>query len=175
MTAPSNRTQWTLLIGLCTLMLAGTAAAASNPATCTNDDDCVATPQCGGDVCDWNDSTAGMKCKPAGSYPKLMDGWCTTDDDCKCKDMGATCDGATLRCTFTRPCDAPSAGGCNTGGSSGTGGSTGTGGSGATGTGGTGGGNSDSGGCSVSGGATADWSLLLAGLGLLFASRRRSR
>ena len=170
MTAPSNRTKWTLLIGLCSLLLAGTAAAQSNPSTCVNDDDCVATPQCGGDVCDWNDATAGMKCKPAGAYPKLMDGWCTTTDDCKCKDMGATCDGATLRCTFTRPCDAPGGAGCATGGSSGTGGS------GATGTGGTSGGTggtSDSGGCSVTGGATTSWSVMLAGLGLLFVSRRR--
>jgi len=78
---------------------------------------------------------AGMHCKAAGSQPKGQDGWCTTDADCKCKDMGATCVAAF--CTFTRPCDAPNAGGCAAGGSSGTGGS-GTGGS--TGTAGTSGG-----------------------------------
>ena len=55
MTLLSNRTKWMLLTGLLCLFAAGTAAAQSNPATCVNDDDCVATPACGGDVCDWTD------------------------------------------------------------------------------------------------------------------------
>ena len=180
MTASSNRTKWTLLIGACCLLAAGTAAAQSNPTSCVNDIDCVATPACGGDVCDWNNSAAGMKCKAAGSYPALMDGWCTTTDDCKCKDMGATCDTANLRCTFTRACDAPGAGGCsstgtagNGGGGSGGGAGGGAGSSGSAGT--SGGGGGDGGGCSISGGETAGLSALFAALGLLVAFRRRSR
>ena len=54
------------------------AQAQSNPATCENDDDCVATPQCGGDVCDW--SMLPHSCKPAGTGTKGADGWCTTTD-----------------------------------------------------------------------------------------------
>ena len=172
MTLLSNRTKWTMLIGAVCLLAAGSAAAqSSNPTSCTNDIDCVATPSCGGDICDWSNLAVGMKCKPAGVGPKGMDGWCTTTDDCKCKDMGATC--VSAYCTFTRPCDAPGAAGC---GSTGTGGSTGSGGSGATGTAGTsgGGGSNDSGGCSIASTVPTSVSGLLAAIGLLaFAVRRR--
>jgi MYXO-CTERM domain-containing protein len=172
MTLLSNRTKWMLLTGLFCLFAAGTAAAQANPPTCTNDDDCIATPECGGDICDWSNLAAGMHCKPAGVGPKGQDGWCTTDDDCKCKAMGATCVGAY--CTFTRPCDAPGQTGCAAGGASGSAGSTGSGGStGAGGAGGSGGG--DSGGCSIAATAPAGASVLLAGLGLLVFARRRRR
>jgi len=165
MTLLSNRTKMMLLTGLVCLFAAGTAAAQTNPATCVNDDDCVATPACGGDICDW--SVVGqMTCKAAGGHPKGQDGWCTTTDDCKCKDMGATC--VAAYCTFTRPCDAPGGTGCATGGTSG---GTGTGGS--TGTAGTSGG--DSGGCSIAASAPTASSTLLLAIGLLvFARRRRS-
>jgi len=95
MTLLSNRKMFSLLTGLAFLLVAGAAAAQSNPTTCTNDDDCIATPECGGDVCEW--SATGMKCKPAGGAAKGADGWCTTDDDCKCKAMGATCVWANSR------------------------------------------------------------------------------
>ena len=69
MTLLSNRTKMMLLTGLVCLFAAGTAAAQTNPATCMNDDDCVATPACGGDVCDW--SVVGqMTCKAAGIAPE---------------------------------------------------------------------------------------------------------
>jgi MprA protease rhombosortase-interaction domain-containing protein len=166
MTLLSNRTKMMLLTGLVCLFAAGTAAAQTNPATCVNDDDCVATPACGGDVCDW--SVLGqMTCKAAGMHPKGMDGWCTTTDDCKCREMGATC--VAAYCTFTRACDAPGAAGCATGGTSG---GTGTGGT--TGTAGTSGGGDD-GGCSVAATAPTAASTLLVAIGLLaFARRRRS-
>jgi len=159
MTLLSNRTKMMLLTGLVCLFAAGTAAAQTNPATCVNDDDCVATPACGGDVCDW--SVAGqMTCKAAGMHPKGQDGWCTTTDDCKCKDMGATC--VAAYCTFTRACDAPGAAGCATGGTSGGTGTAGTGGS------------TDSGGCSIAATAPTAASTLLVAIGLLgFARRRR--
>jgi MYXO-CTERM domain-containing protein len=171
MTSLSRRIQLMLLTVLVCLFAAGTAAA-QNPATCVNDDDCAATPQCGGDVCDW--SVIGqMTCKPAGMHPKGQDGWCTTDDDCKCHAMGATCVAAF--CSFTRPCDAPGMSGCGAGGATGTGGSTGTGGT-SGGTAGTsGGGGGDDGGCSVGAAAPAAGSTLLLALGLLAFSRRRRR
>ena len=160
MTLLSNRTKMMLLTGLVCLFAAGTAAAQTNPATCVNDDDCVATPACGGDVCDW--SVAGqMTCKAAGMHPKGQDGWCTTTDDCKCKDMGATC--VLAYCSFTRPCDAPGAAGCATGGTSGGTGTAGTGGS------------TDSGGCSIAATAPTAGSALLVAIGLLAFARRRRR
>jgi hypothetical protein len=176
MTLLSNRTKWMLLTGFACLFAAGTAAAQTNPGTCTNDIDCVATPACGGDICDWSNLSTGMKCRPAGVGQKGNDGWCTTTADCKCKDMGATC--VQAYCTFTRPCDAPGAAGCGstgTGGSSGTGGSTGTGGSGTTGSAGTSGGGGGGGGCSIAATAPAAGSALLVGLGLLAFARRRRR
>src|SRR5437763_16685829 len=106
------------LVGLVSLCAARSAGAATNPTTCVNDIDCVATPQCGGDVCDY--TVQPPVCKPAGSQPKGSDGWCTTDDQCKCQAQGATCVG--LICTFTRPCDAPDAGPCTSGTDAGGGG-----------------------------------------------------
>ena len=163
MTLLSNRTKMMLLTALVCLFAAGTAAAQTNPATCNDDIDCVATPACGGDVCDWS-NISNHVCKPAGSAAKGMDGWCTMTDDCKCKDLGATC--VAAYCTFTRPCDAPDAGGCATGG---------TGGGGSSGTAGTGGGGGDSGGCSVAATAPTAASTLLVAIGLLAFPRRRKR
>jgi hypothetical protein len=77
-------------------------AGTHNPATCTNDVDCIATPQCGGDICDWS---TGMTCKPAGVGMKGSDGWCATDTDCKCVTQGARCVGTY--CSFTKASDAP--------------------------------------------------------------------
>jgi MYXO-CTERM domain-containing protein len=71
-------------------------------------------------------------------------------------------------CTFTRPCDAPDAGGCtNAGGSSGSGGSTGTAG--------TSGGGGGGGGCNVAATAPTGAPALLVVMGLLAFSRRRRR
>ena len=182
MTLLPARMNWMLLAGLFCLFTAGTAAAQSNPTSCVNDDDCIATPACGGDVCDWNVQPT-MTCKPAGGSTKGMDGWCSTTDDCKCKGMGATC--MNFFCTFTRPCDAPGAGPCGStgaagstggGGSTGAAGTTGAAGSTSTGTAGTsGGGSSDGGGCAVAATAPLGGSTLLVALGLLAFARRRRR
>src|SRR5450432_1554879 len=75
-----------LLAGVLVFVGAGAAHAAANPTMCTNDIDCVATPSCGGDVCDY--STQPPTCKPAGGAAKAQDGWCDPthgDADCKCK------------------------------------------------------------------------------------------
>ena len=152
MTLLSNRTKMMLLTGLVCLFAAGTAAAQANPANCTNDIQCVATPTCGGEVCDWSDASNHV-CKAAGSAAKGSDGWCTTTDDCKCKDLSATCVG--VYCSFTRPCDAPDAGGCPTGGTSG--------------------GSGDGGGCSVATAPSGGVATLLVSIGLLVFSRRRRR
>ena len=164
MTSLPHRMKCTLLAAFVCSFAAATAAAQTNPATCVNDIDCVATPTCGGDVCDWN-GTPAQKCRPAGTSPKGMDGWCMMDTDCKCMGMGATCDTGTLHCTFTRPCDGPDGGTCATGGSGG-GGSSGT-----AGTGGGGGG----GGCNLSSTAPAGASALLVAIGLVVLARRRRR
>lgn len=77
---------------------------------CFNDSDCAGS-SCGGDVCNWSKMhpfPSGPKtfvCNPAGTQPKSMDGWCTTDADCKCRSLGAKC--AAPYCTFTRAEDAP--------------------------------------------------------------------
>ncbi|HEY7375586.1 MAG TPA: hypothetical protein VIF57_25740 [Polyangia bacterium] len=162
MTSLPSRMKCTLLAAFVSLFAAATAAAQTNPASCTNDIECVATPQCGGDVCDWN-GTPAQRCRPAGTSPKGMDGWCTADTDCKCMAMGATCDTSTLRCTFTRPCDGPDGGSCTTG----SGGSSGTAGS--------GGGGGGGGGCNLASTAPAGASALLVGLGLIVLARRRRR
>ena len=70
MTLLPARMNWMLLAGLLCLFTAGTAVAQSNPATCVNDDDCIATPACGGDVCDWATEPGLMQCKPAGAAAK---------------------------------------------------------------------------------------------------------
>jgi hypothetical protein len=109
------------------LTLSGSAFAQID---CTNDDDCPDT-ECGGQVCQWVDADTHT-CMPAGSKPAGEDGWCTTDDDCKCMALGATCE--AIYCSFTTPDDAPAGTGGGTsgsgGGTSGSGGTTsGTGGS----------------------------------------------
>ncbi|HEX3696202.1 MAG TPA: MYXO-CTERM sorting domain-containing protein [Polyangia bacterium] len=168
MSSSGKKLGWSLIAGLC-LLLSGRAFAAPNPTSCINDVDCMATPTCGGEVCDF---TGTGKCIAADATKHPMDGWCTSshgDDDCKCKGQGAKCVG--FYCTFTLPSQAPAGTG---GASAGTGGSSaGTGGT----SGSTDGGTSSSGssGCSVAGGAPAGLSLI-AGLGLIgFAVRRRSR
>ena len=69
-----------------------------NPTSCLNDIDCVATPGCGGDVCDYD--TGFPHCVPAGTAPRGTDGWCTKDADCKCASAGARCNG--IYCSFTK-------------------------------------------------------------------------
>jgi MYXO-CTERM domain-containing protein len=158
---------WSLLAGVACLFTAGGARAATNPPSCANDIDCVATPQCGGDVCPY-DGPHPLTCQPAGSGATGMDGWCTVDTDCKCYAQGARCNGAY--CSFTKP----SGGGGSTGGAgtTGTGGGTGTAGS----TGSAGSGSNDSGGgCRVANSPAGGGSLAAAalGLGLVVARRRR--
>jgi MYXO-CTERM domain-containing protein len=188
------------VVGSVTLLFASTAFAEGE--ACYNDDDCPGGGlTCGGDVCNWtksNPNPDGMKaftCNPAGSQtPVGKDGWCTTDDDCKCKSLGAKC--VAPYCTFTKPSDAPAgSGGSGAGGSSGTAGTTSTAGTGTAGTGtagtgtagtgtgtagtgpASGGGSSDSGGCSVGGATSTGAGMALAlgalGLGVAFARRRR--
>ncbi len=87
---------------------------------CFNDTDCGG-PQCGGDVCNWNIQSPyatvdkPYTCNPAGTAPKGMDGWCTSDENCKCRELGAKCVG--VYCSFTKPSDAPGGGGGGAGGS----------------------------------------------------------
>ena len=192
----TTATRWSILAAMgCFLAASGSARATS----CLNDVDCP-NSACGGEVCDfYSDPT--LTCKPAGTQPKGMDGWCSSDSDCKCAALGATCT-ISSSCSFTKPSDAPSGGGGNGGaaGSSGAGGSsaTGTGGSGTGGTGaGTGGSgnggtaaggsaaagqtgttNGGGGGCSVAGSAgPASWLAfsVLAGLVVAIRKRRRGR
>jgi len=156
---------------------------------CLNDIDCP-EPACGGQVCDYN---KGMTCQPAGGAAKGSDGWCTTDSDCKCMGMGATCVG--VYCSFTTP-PAGGSGGANggsggasaTGGSSASGGASASGGTtgasggttGATGSGGAASGptssnSNSSGGCSVSGSGSASVIGMLFGLSVLGLRRFRRR
>jgi uncharacterized membrane protein YgcG len=146
-----------LLAGLGCLLVAGKARAT----TCVNDVDCPGNAACGGDVCDY--STGTPTCMPAGTGTKGMDGWCTMTSDCKCASLGATCTSNLVFCTFTKPSDAPDAGGGGgSTGSDGGGGSTSSGGGG--------------GGCSVAGSVPLGGSLVLGGLGLaLTLTRRRAR
>ena len=88
------------------IMVASARTWAANPASCTNDVDCTATPQCGGDVCTY--TATATTCTPAGAGPKGSDGWCTVDTDCKCYAEGARCSG--VFCTFTKAGDAPGQG-----------------------------------------------------------------
>jgi len=168
MNARAAALKLSFVVALVCLLGAGRAQAQA-PA-CNVDKDCPGNPDCGGDVC--TKSSGGAMCTHAGEvYPSgIADGYCLTDDDCKCKSLGATCLG--LFCTFTLPPDGGAAGSTGTGGSTGAGGSTGTGGSG-TGSAGTSGGGGGGGGCSVTGGPSLGW----AGLALLGAAlvRRRSR
>ena len=165
-----------MLAAVLVVAAAGAARAATDPTTCTNDIDCVATPQCGGEVCDFLNT---MKCVAAKGGS--MDGWCTVDTDCKCnKQYGATCSGGF--CTTTLP---PASGAGGTTGAAGAGTSdagaagSGTAGTGAAGTGAAGSGStksSSSGGCSV-GGSSSGGLVALVGLALVVSglARRRRR
>jgi hypothetical protein len=124
-----------------------TAAPARAATSCQNDTDCP-TPACGGQICDF---TMGETCQPAGVSAKGSDGWCTTDANCKCMGLGATC--VYPYCTFTTPGEAPGGGTGAGGAPAGTGGaSAGTGGATSAGTGGA---TAATGGKSGSGGATS--------------------
>ena len=170
------------LVGSVTLFVASTALADGE--ACYNDTDCPGT-MCGDAVCNWpkpatNPTTEKpFYCNPAGTQAKKSDGWCTTDDNCKCKGLGAKCVGTY--CTFTLPADAPAgSSGSSTGGAAPTAGTTSTPTAG-TASGGTGSTTPapapSSGGCSLSvpGGTNTGLALGvgLLGLGLAFARRRR--
>jgi len=107
------------LVGSVSLFVASTALADGE--ACYNDIDCPGTA-CGDAVCNWTKSATkpeGSKvfaCNPAGSQtPVGKDGWCTTDDDCKCKAQGAKC--VAPYCTFTKPMEgAGGTGGTGSGG-----------------------------------------------------------
>ena len=162
---------WTVLVALAGVLAAGRASAQQ---TCTTDADCP-NDACGGEVC--TKSSGLAYCYPADTHGAsgVNDGWCAdaagnpSDANCKCRGMGATCNG--FYCTFTIP-----AGGT---GGSGAGGTTGTGGGGSAGSGGSGGGSSagGGGGCSVAGAPS-----LAGGVGICIAlaalirgrARRRS-
>ncbi len=167
LTLLSCLTVWALFVG------SHGATAASNPTSCTNDIDCVATPQCGGDVCTYA-ASGSMTCTPAGTGSKGADGWCTVDTDCKCYAQGARCN--VVYCTFTtlsNPTDG-GAGGTGNKGEAGSGGGAGaaghegnTGGASGPGTGG-------SGGCDVAGQIhSLDSWIGTAALALLILYRRR--
>jgi MYXO-CTERM domain-containing protein len=162
-----------------TLLFASSALAEGE--ACYNDTDCP-NPACGGDVCNWSKTAAkadGQKifyCQPAGRVAKGMDGWCTTNDNCKCGATGATC--VSSHCTDTGTSTAT--GGSGAGGS-GAGGSTSTAGTATAGTataGATTAGTAskDDGGCSFSAPQQSNDALLAlgaVGLGLAFVRRRR--
>jgi|SRR5450432_600907 len=83
-------------------------------AACVNDTDCP-DAQCGGQICDWSKlPQTPQTCKPAGTQPQGIDGWCTTDADCKCKTEGATC--VNSQCTRTLPMSAGNGGASGTAG-----------------------------------------------------------
>lgn len=174
------------LVGSMTLFVASTALADGE--ACYNDTDCPGTA-CGDAVCNWPKpattptDTKPYYCNPAGTQPKKADGWCTTDDNCKCAGLGARC--VAPHCTFTKPGDAPpgSTGGTGTGaggGASTAGAATGGAAPAGAGTGGTASKPApaaDSGGCSLSVPGRTNTGIAvglgLVGLGLAFARRRR--
>ena len=92
-----------MFFGSVALFAASTAFADGE--ACYVDRDCPGTA-CGDSVCNWNKSAPvpnGSKlfyCNPAGTDPVGLDGWCTTDADCKCMGQGAKC--AAPYCTFTK-------------------------------------------------------------------------
>ncbi|HEY4185562.1 MAG TPA: hypothetical protein VGP07_10860 [Polyangia bacterium] len=155
----------------------GQARAASNPASCENDIDCVATPECGGDVCTYT-ATGSPACTPAGTGASGQDGWCMSDTDCKCYAQGARCN--VVYCTFTKPSASSPDGGAGAAGRGGIGGEAGH--AGASGAGGgqagEGGASANSGGgCSAAGGPLGNrWSTVaLLGLCAGFWRVRRRR
>jgi MYXO-CTERM domain-containing protein len=174
------------LLGSVSLFVASTALADGE--ACFNDDDCPGTA-CGDPVCNWSKAAKmpmGDKvfaCNPAGSQtPVGKDGWCTTDDDCKCKAEGAKC--VAPYCTFTKPMagsGGTGAGGSGTAGMTSTAGTTATAGAATTPTAGTSGTSKpaeESSGCSVSMPGSSNSALALGvgllGLGFALARRRRS-
>lgn len=170
MSSSGKKLVGSLIAGFC-LLFSARVFAASNPDKCVNDIDCVATPECGGDVCDYN---SGPSCKPAGTGPVGKDGWCTKDSDCKCFAQGAKCNSNLFYCSFTK---APAGGtggssGSGTGGSSGSDAGSGTGGKATGADGGTSSGSSS--GCALAGGAPGAAGLL-SGIGLLALVIRRAR
>jgi hypothetical protein len=154
---------WTVLAALVVMLAAAGSAHASPP--CMADTDCP-NPECGGEVC--TRSSGLFSCNAANTQGAsgANDGWCADangnadDSKCKCRGMGATCNG--LYCTFTVP---PGGTGGGAGGSTGTGGSA---------SGGTSGGSTSSGGggCSV---ASAPSFGGAAGIGLALAALIRGR
>ena len=158
---------------------------AASAMACVNDTDCP-NSACGGQVCTYS-NTAAPACNPAGTGPKGMDGWCTTDANCKCQSEGATCVG--FYCSFTQPkSTGGSSGAGSTGGTGATSGTATTGSNSASGTSasgggptsssGTGGGSaSSSSGCSLARPAStgAPWALGLIALGVCAAVSRRRR
>jgi hypothetical protein len=111
---------WLALVGAALLFA---VPAFAEGEACYVDTDCPGTA-CGDAVCNWAKTTTMpmdrkiFYCNPAGTDAKGKDGWCETDDDCKCKGVGATCVGTY--CTFTKPSDAPGGGGSAAGGSAST-------------------------------------------------------
>ena len=177
-----------MLVASVALFAASTALAEGE--ACYVDKDCPGTA-CGDAVCNWTklapkaDGTKTFYCNPAGTDAVGMDGWCTTDADCKCMGQGAVCHAPY--CSFTK---APGgSGGASSGGSGGaaattagaasaTAGATAV--AGATATAGsdtTEPNSSSSGGCSISLPGTSNGvaaaALAMVGLGLVFARRRR--
>jgi hypothetical protein len=81
-----------------------------DPQPCFNDTDCP-NSACGGEVCNWtkaHPNPIGDKvfvCDPAGLQVKGRDGWCTSDANCKCRGLGASC--IAPYCSFTKPTEAP--------------------------------------------------------------------
>ncbi len=176
----TNRVRWMLALAITSGAL---LAANSAWAACVNDDDCPGT-QCGGQICDYS---KGFSCQPAAApgTTKGMDGWCTTDDNCKCKGQGATCVG--VYCSFTTPPTAGATGGAagSTGGASGsttggasgsTGGASGTGGATSSSDAGTTPKSGSSGGCSIASATPSErLGAVIALVGLFAFGRRRRR
>jgi hypothetical protein len=149
------RIRGTVLAGLFVLLAAGRADAQQ---TCMTDLDCP-NDACGGDVC--TKSSGAAACTPADAQGESgrNDGWCAGPDGnadnskCKCRGMGATCNG--FYCTFTIP---PTDGGGGSTGSAGTSGGT--------------TGSSGGGGCSIAGPAATGGA---AGIALMVAALKRRR
>jgi hypothetical protein len=154
---------------------------AARAASCVNDIDCTAGgTACGTDICNY---TQGETCTAAGQGQVGMEGWCSADTDCKCHNLGATCQ--ITYCTFTTPPDAGVAGASGASGATSASGAAATGGSAGTG-GATGGapssgssseptGSSTKSGCALgeTPGRSSPWSLVISGLGVCFVILRR--
>jgi MYXO-CTERM domain-containing protein len=164
-----------MFAGLVILAGTGAARAATDPTSCVNDTDCIATPGCGGEVCDF---LGTGKCIPAkGGTSQGMEGWCSgaPATQCKCALQGATCNSNSF-CTITVPPDGGAAGSGAAGtGAAGTGAAGTTGAAGATTDAGTKPASSSSG-CAV-GGSTSGALGALVGLALVAGglARRRRR